>query len=114
MIEQLLYDAGLSTYLRGSKRSPSWPLARRDWLLEHPYCSCCGGKENVEVHHKIPVHINPKLELVQSNFQTLCMLQTRLCHWLTGHGGRSWQDYNPYSEEDATKILYRQQDIIKG
>ena len=61
----------------------------------HPECEVCQAKSNIsngnknDVHHKIPVHINPSLAADPSNLITLC----RRHHFWVGHTG-SWHRYN--------------------
>lgn len=84
-------------------RSPQWRPLRNAIVEAHPYCSMCGVKQPLEVHHKKPYHIAPELELVESNCCVLC----RHCHFYWGHdpdgpsGGEkpSWSKYNPNIDE---------------
>ena len=75
--------------LRYAIRSPKWPQVRKEHLVNHPNCIACGKNKKVEVHHKIPVHINPEGELDPENLVTLC---SDPCHLLWGHLGdfKSW------------------------
>jgi hypothetical protein len=41
--------------------------------------------ENVEVHHVIPVHVSPDMELAESNLITLCEESSGNHHLWTGH-----------------------------
>lgn len=84
-------------------RSPEWKKVRDDFLEKNPKCAACGGDKKLQVHHKIPFHINPTLELVDENLMTLCM-DTNECHLEIGHGD-SWKCYNPKVEEDAGRFL---------
>jgi hypothetical protein len=47
----------------------------------------------LQVHHILPFHLNPQLELDPSNLITLCMGKLE-CHLIIGHGG-DYKDYNP-------------------
>ena len=75
---------GLGDYhadrLGGAERSPQWPRVRREWLEKHPNCAVC-EKKPCEVHHQLPFHLDPSLELAESNFISLC----RDHHFLFGH-----------------------------
>lgn len=73
-------------------RSPMWGSVSGKFLERNPFCSACGGTENLHVHHVKPFHVYPELELVESNFITLCMAKDRHCHLLVGHGDnfRCW------------------------
>jgi 5-methylcytosine-specific restriction endonuclease McrA len=103
---QVITDDKLAT-----PRSSRWPAARKAWLILHPACAICGCLDNVAVHHKVPVHIDPSLELDQTNFITLGeSCPTGNHHLLYGHLGR-WASFNSTVEEDAfywrAKILNR-------
>ena len=81
----------------GAKRSREWPSVRKQHLLEHPTCECCGGKKGIEVHHEKPVHLFPELELESTNLRTLCSRMK--CHFIFGHL-YNYKSYNPTIEED--------------
>lgn len=73
----------------GKKRSPLWPEVRRQWLEKNPRCEVCLGFDKLEVHHIVPFHKNPALELNPNNLITLCE-SWRLginCHLAIGHLG---------------------------
>jgi len=86
--------------LRYATRSPKWSKVRKEFLKTNQRCAACGSDTDLEVHHIIPVHINPELELNSDNFITLC---GRSCHLLMGHlmDFRSW---NPSVVEDSARI----------
>jgi 5-methylcytosine-specific restriction endonuclease McrA len=75
--------------LRYAVRSPKWAQVRKEHLKNNPYCIACGRNKKLEVHHKVPVHISPELELTPSNLVTLC---ADPCHLLFGHllSFKSW------------------------
>ena len=85
-------------------RSKDWPRVRRAWLVHHNTCASCGKKSTglrkffLCVHHKVPVHIAPELELVFSNFITLC--SNPRCHLDKGHLG-DWKSWNKDVEKDC-------------
>jgi 5-methylcytosine-specific restriction enzyme A len=83
------------TQLHG--RSPRWKAVRSDHIAKHPKCAICGRKEGLEVHHIIPFHINPDLELEPSNLITLC---GKYCHFVFGHL-MNWQSWNENIVEDS-------------
>ncbi len=87
------------------ERSGSWPSLRKAWLENHPTCAACGGTEDLEVHHKIPVSWDASKELDEKNLLVLCEHPSRNCHYVVGHGGRSWSCYNPHSGLTATWML---------
>lgn len=68
--------------------------AKRKYRKAHPCSELSGLKStffgrNLDVHHVIPVHVNPALACDQSNLITL----TRKEHFVVGHLG-NWKDYN--------------------
>ena len=70
-------------------RSPQWRKVRLAHLKLHPVCEICGSAKDVEVHHFVPFHLDPKLELEESNLITLCESKYWgfSCHLQVGHGG---------------------------
>jgi 5-methylcytosine-specific restriction enzyme A len=100
----------LSDLIKGkpkSKRSSKWPLVRYIYLKSNPLCASCGGRENLEVHHKIPVHIRPDLELEKSNLITLCESKHYgiNCHLFVGHCG-NYKEYNNNIDKGVNLIKY--------
>jgi len=90
------------------KRSNHWPTVRKHWLSTHPTCEACGGSKNIEVHHKMPFHLDPSKELDPTNFITLCEVMGSECHLKVGHtvdGTSSWKIFNPNVVNDADKLL---------
>jgi len=87
--------------LRYATRSSKWTEVRKQYLKEHPSCIACGRDRKLEVHHKIPVHISPELELDPSNLVTLC---ADPCHLLFGHL-MNFKSYNKSVVEDCTVYL---------
>lgn len=75
-------------------RSPRWPWVRQSHLAQEPWCRACGGTLALEVHHIIPFHVAPELELVTSNLITLCEARPTLCHLVRGHL-HDWRKINP-------------------
>ena len=78
----------------GKVRSAGWRAVERGWLSSHNTCAACGGTENLNVHHKLPFHLHPELELDPANLITLCMVKGRHCHIRIGHGDL-FRNYNP-------------------
>jgi hypothetical protein len=83
-----------------SYRSPLWPRVRAEHLEQEPECQVCGSTIDVEVHHKIPVHIDQSKELDALNLITLC--QRNGCHYLFGHA-RDWKAFNPRVVADCSR-----------
>lgn len=78
--------ARVREWLKDKRRSPQWSALRDNYLGLHPSCEACGYDRDLQVHHVVPVHINPTLELVAANLITLCMGPNE-CHLRLGHGG---------------------------
>jgi 5-methylcytosine-specific restriction protein A len=97
------------THLRGAppphltKRSSQWPRVRRQFLKDYPRCAACGARKRLNVHHVVPFHINPALELVPDNLITLCEGGGN-CHLIHGHL-KDWKAYNPEVRRDAAYYL---------
>jgi 5-methylcytosine-specific restriction protein A len=83
----------------GGERSSKWPAVRNYFVKLHPACEACGTTESLNVHHIIPFHERPELELDLANLITLC----RDHHFSLGHF-RNWSKYNPNVRRDAAKL----------
>jgi HNH endonuclease len=83
-------------------RSPRWPKLEKEFLAKYPTCAACGSKKRLNVHHKMPFHLDPDMELEESNLITLCM--DKDCHLLIGHGD-DFRAYNPKVVEYAAACL---------
>jgi hypothetical protein len=92
----------------GVSRSTRWPLCRAEHLRLHPACAICGVKVYVDVHHKIPVHVNRDGELDPGNLITLCDERASRHHFEVGHGG-DWRLWNEAVDADAEYLsaMYR-------
>ena len=79
-----------------SKRSSKWASVRKDFLNANPVCAVCGKNEKLEVHHKMPFHLNPALELDSNNLIVLCESKHNgiNCHLAFGHLG-NFKSLNP-------------------
>ena|ERR1035437_8563832 len=95
---------------KDNERSKSWPKVRKAYLKKHPVCEICGCKKGLNIHHKLPFHLHPDLELLESNFITLCEHLEHSCHFIFGHLF-NFHSYNKDIEKDAlkwnTKIINR-------
>jgi hypothetical protein len=98
LLKHSLRDVGVS-----SKRSSQWPTLEKHFLVAHPTCAACGSKKRLNVHHCIPFHLNPALELDVNNLITLCM-DKKECHLHLGHGG-SFKQYCPDVRKYAAETL---------
>lgn len=79
-------------------RSPRWRSVRAEHIKNNPTCAACGRKDGLEVHHIVPYHINPDLELEPSNLITLC---GKYCHFIFGHY-MDWKSWNENVVRDST------------
>lgn len=77
--------------IREAYRSPKWSTIRNQHLKQQPNCMLCGSPHKPEVHHIIPVHVDPTRELDQDNLVTLC---DKYCHFIFGHL-MNWKSWNP-------------------
>lgn len=80
-------------------RKGRWRRLRAAHLQKEPECVACGRITNLEVHHIIPVHINPNRELDPENLITLC---AEKCHLVFGHF-MSYHCYNSDVRKMATE-----------
>lgn len=87
--------------IRFATRSPKWTSVRKQHLKGNPACAACGRDKKLEVHHKIPVHINPEGELDPSNLVTLC---ADPCHIIFGHL-MNFKSYNKDVIDDCAVYL---------
>lgn len=90
-------------------RSTDWPRLHAQWLKDHPTCAACGGKKGVEVHHKVPVHVDRTQELDPKNLITLCEVPKNgnaadTCHLQIGHLG-NWFNWNRNVDKQAYDAL---------
>lgn len=84
-------------------RSGKWARVRREHLAKEPECIACGRTEDIEVHHILPYHERPELELDPANLASLC---ADPCHLVHGHLLSFRDRYNPNVREDCAR--YRQ------
>ena len=86
----------------GVRRSDKWPTVRKHFLESHPHCAVCGGHEKLEVHHKMPFHLNRHLELEPTNLITLCEAKHDgiNCHLIFGHLG-NFKSFNQAVVSDS-------------
>lgn len=87
----LMRNRGSSLRL-GPRDTAAYKKAMAQYLAEHPTCQFCrkpGGK--VEVHHVIPVSVDPTKAADVTNMVTLHRKPD--CHMVVGHLG-NFRDYN--------------------
>jgi 5-methylcytosine-specific restriction enzyme A len=85
-----------------AKRSTKWTTVRKKFLEANPSCAVCKSNIKLEVHHKVPFHLNPELELDTNNLIVLCESNHNgiNCHLAFGHLG-NFKSLNPDVEQDA-------------
>jgi 5-methylcytosine-specific restriction protein A len=98
LLRHTFRDVGLS-----AKRSTRWPTVEKHFLENNSTCAACGSKKNLNVHHCIPFHLDPALELDPTNLITLCMGRKE-CHLRIGHGG-SFKQYCLEVRKYAATVL---------
>ena len=90
-------------------RSSQWKKTRASHLESNGMCLACGGRVSLEVHHLMPYHQYPELELDKNNLITLCDSKSR-CHWIIGHL-LNWRSYNPHAKADA--LIFREKILTR-
>lgn len=90
-----------SLKLGGKARSPHWGSFKREFEKKNPkQCAVCGDKQ-VQLHHRLPFHLDPSKELDENNVIWLCEGEGTLNHH-RGHGHLgSFQSFNKDVVEDA-------------
>lgn len=78
--------------VRYAERSSEWPALRKKHINKHPCCQACGSCKKPEVHHIVPVHLDPSKELDPDNLITLC---DKYCHFIFGH----LMDYKSWNKD---------------
>ncbi len=80
-------------------RSSSWRSTRNEHVKNNPTCAACGTDKDLDVHHVVPYHVDPSLELDPNNLITLC---GKRCHYVFGHLC-DWKSWNEEVVEDCRK-----------
>jgi hypothetical protein len=96
---------------QGAPRSPEWANVRKEHVLQFPRCAACGTVENLNVHHILPFHEHPELELDQNNLITLCREHHfRIGHDPDGPGPKkpNWKASNPKVRQHADQFFQSQ------
>lgn len=79
--------------------------AKRDHRKQHPECAVCeitGAllvRRANDVHHLVPVHVDPERATDPTNLATLC----RTHHFWIGHMG-NWSDYNAFCQSTINAV----------
>lgn len=101
-IDQQLESIDGMTY--EGPRASEWVQVRNEFVRRHPRCEACGSANDLNVHHIVPFHERPDLELVEDNLITLCREHHfRIGHDPDGRGPRkpSWLESNPNVRKHA-------------
>lgn len=86
-----------------NKRSTKWPTFRKNFL-KGKSCAVCGGTKKLEAHHIIPFHINPSLELDETNLIALCEGNKNInCHLVIGHK-QNFKKFNANVKKDSKRL----------
>lgn len=93
-----------SKKIRLAVRSPKWSTLRKQHLINQPNCQACNRTTKLEVHHKIPVHIDSTKELDPENLITLC----DTCHFVFGHL-LDWKSWNTNVVKDVLNFYRKVQ-----
>jgi 5-methylcytosine-specific restriction protein A len=80
-------------------RSPKWRAVEKKAVQDHPFCAASGVTHDLQVHHKVPFHTHPELELEPTNLIVL----NRTYHLIVGHLG-DWKSWNVDVERDAAAL----------
>jgi len=102
-ILEILSDRIKGKAPKGARRHKDWKKVKKKHLKENPECVVCASRKKLTVHHIVPFHLAPDLELEPSNLITLCekgRYGSRNCHLLWGHRG-AWQRTNHTVREDV-------------
>lgn len=112
---RVAHNAVRDAHYHQNERSSKWPRVEHEFLRKNPACAACGSIQHLNVHHKVPFHLDPKLELDEMNLITLCMSEGKHCHLLIGHGD-SFKAYVPDVVALSSQIMvaYNANDIEKA
>lgn len=89
------------TIFRSLRRSYQWRKVRNNFIQDFPTCAACGKGKNLQVHHIVPVSVDPTKELDYNNLITLCASP---CHLLFGHLN-NYRSYNVDVVKDCAYFL---------
>jgi hypothetical protein len=86
--------------------SSQWEMtkAKRAYKKKHPKCAVCGYDKDLEVHHIVPVSVDPSLACDENNFITLCDYGNKGCHYVFGHHRNFRSKWNEYIVELAQNV----------
>lgn len=101
---ELILDKIKGKTPKGKRRHKDWPKVRDRFIAIHKRCALCKGKKRLEVHHIIPFHIMPELELMSDNLVVLCEDKRYglNCHLAVGHLG----NYRRFNVNCLQDVVY--------
>lgn len=83
------------------RNKQEWFKVREEFISENgAFCRVCNKTTKLNVHHIIPFHIDPDLELDKNNLIILCTNRPINCHYFFGHL-LNWKAYNPTCRYDV-------------
>jgi 5-methylcytosine-specific restriction endonuclease McrA len=87
--EQRIWDRVQGKAPKGARRHRTWRKVRAAHLFKFDSCAVCESTTKLQVHHIVPFHVAPGLELDPANLITLCENNKYgiRCHQLIGHLG---------------------------
>ena len=87
-------------------RHSKWAKFKQELINKHPFCSTCGTKKYLTVHHIYPVGWpdGKELELVEENCIVICESFSHNCHFIFGHL-LYWLSRNPDVVKDCEAFL---------
>ena len=89
--------------------------AKKSYRETHGECAMCGSEKYLEVHHVVPVHVDPMRAADHRNLITLCdgpNGSNSACHRYFGHFGSFRYKHNPLIREQSVinRFLMHSQD----
>lgn len=80
-------------------RSTHWPTLQKHFIAANPVCMVSGMTKDLQVHHAMPFHLHPELELSWDNLRTV----SQPYHFLIGHGC-NWKKVNLDFDKHAREM----------
>ena len=86
MFEYFMFAVRNPGYVtKNARRQPQVRRNMLDFRAEHTECAYCGRDKKLDVHHKIPVSVQPGKASQKTNMIMLC--RKPACHQIIGHDG---------------------------
>lgn len=84
--------------IKKARRLYATRKAMKAYAEAHPRCAWCGRDKDVDVHHRVPISVNPDLAGNPDNMISLCADR---CHLYVGHNG----DYRNRFESNLLQLI---------